>query len=65
MKENVLYFTKIKIEHTSGSIVWNFIQFAFLVCQVRTKLKLQTIFFYLKLFEETKTGLELVTLHDF
>ena len=39
MKENVLYFTKIKIEHISGSIVWNFIQFVFLVCQVKNQIE--------------------------
>ena len=25
-------FHKIKIEHISGSTVWNFLQFAFIVC---------------------------------
>ena len=52
-------FLKIKIEHTSGSTVWNVVQFVFIACPSRglpkyVKTKLLTTCFYLKNFFKKK-----------
>ena len=68
--------TAFRTMHISGSAVWKFIQFVFIVCPSQglpkyfdTKKVLTICFYLIKLFQETKSGLELVSLphflHDF
>ena len=68
-------FLKIEIEHISGSTLWSFTQFVFIVCQVKDyrnilKLRCRALaFISYKTFSKTKRGLELISLshflHDF
>ena len=65
-------FKKTKIKHISGSAVWNFTQFIFIVYPSRrlseyieSKLLTIKLFFHIKLFQKTKAFLVLVSLHHF